>query len=369
MRRPKGREVKTITEFSGFLLSDAIKKLFELTPRPPRPEKKNDRGRHGGKFKGKGKFQKEDKKDEATTSTESVATVDQTTEVVAQPTEAIVETVAQTAEAPVQTTEVAEQITEANAQATETSAPTGDVSATADATAQAATPAPAVDIPKVMGETFKLEGEKLEMFMVALELVKRQWHHLKRVIVMQPAAEGEKAPQGAVEKNGKFYLVEHFFVPKPKFDPRNKGRGGFAGKSGKGRFGGKGGKGKGGGRFGNKPNRGGRPGEVRADGVASGEGAIRDPGLGPDGKPWRSKKPRGPRKPFTTIGPNGELLGRDGTPFRPRQPKNGRDNNRFQPRNNYQQNSASQANSVTTPAAPAQTSGATESRTEEKQSS
>ena len=36
--------MKTITEFSGFTLAEALKKKFELTPKPERPQ-------HGGKKK------------------------------------------------------------------------------------------------------------------------------------------------------------------------------------------------------------------------------------------------------------------------------------------------------------------------------
>ena len=151
-----------------------------------------------------------------------------------------------------------------------------------------------------------------------MEIVKRQPQHLKRVVVMT-AGEGEKAPAGTVEKNGKHYLAEYFFVPKPKFDPRKKG-------DGRGRFG------KGGGKFNKKFNKkrpDGKPSEQRPD------GANARPDRAGGGRPDRAAggRPGGDARPNKGDRPNrdGKPGGRDGKPFRPRNPNNpsSQKNNRF----------------------------------------
>lgn len=95
-------------------------------------------------------------------------------------------------------------------------------------------------------ETDKLEGDKLAMCLAAIEAVKGQRGSLKRVIVMT-AAEGEKAPAGAREIDGKYYVAEFFAeagrpVAAESRDDRFGGKGKRDGRDGKGGRGGKGGR-------------------------------------------------------------------------------------------------------------------------------
>lgn len=220
--------MKTITEFNGFVLSDAFKKMDELAPRPAKTEKKPHQGKKNNSPK---------------------------------------------AEAAAETAVAADAATPTETPATETTteAPAVEAAATETATAET-TEAPKNDVKTAMGEAFKLEGDKLDMFMAAVESASGRRANLKRVIVMT-LNEGEKAPQHAVEKDGKYYLAEYFYQPAParkKFD----GKGGKFG--GKGKRGGKGGKGRGG------------RGDNRGEGRGPGAGGERSAG---GGKPFR-----GPRK-------------------------------------------------------------------------
>lgn len=139
-----------------------------------------------------------------------------------------------------------------------------------------------------IGEVQKVEGEKLALLMGALTAIKGKRGNLKRVIVMIPASEGEKAPNGAFEVEGKFYLSE--FFPEParahkggRGDGKFEGRGGRDGKRG-----------------GKRGGRDGKRGEGRGDG-RSGEGRGGD-------------RPRGPRGPRPDGAPsvNGEVAAAGG---------------------------------------------------------
>lgn len=183
-------------------------------------------------------------------------------------------------------------------------------------------------------ETDKLEGDKLAMCLAAIEAMRGQrGGSLKRVIVMAPG-EGEKAPAGAREIDGKFYLAEFFpEASRPAAAPSRDDRFGGKGKrDGKGGRGGKGGRdSKGGGRDGGKPGRGeGRSAEGRGDrperpqtpsnGVVIGVKAGGAPGATApghvavprgEGRPPRAprapKAPRAPVEPYT--GPNRIVIG------------------------------------------------------------
>lgn len=177
-------------------------------------------------------------------------------------------------------------------------------------------------------ETDKLEGDKLAMCLAAIEAMRGQrGGSLKRVIVMVPG-EGEKAPSGAREIDGKFYLAEFFpEASRPAAAPSKDDRFG-----GKGKRGGKGGRdGKGGGRDGKPAGRGdGRSAEGRGDrperpqtpsnGVVIGVKAGGIPGATApghvavprgEGRPPRAprapKAPRAPVEPYT--GPNRIVIG------------------------------------------------------------
>lgn len=152
----------------------------------------------------------------------------------------------------------------------------------------------AEEIPALLTEAFKYEGDKLKFFQHALDIAKArgasaQDCRVKRVIVLT-LAEGEKAPQGTEQREEQYYLHEMFPTP-----PRpEKGRGRFEGKGrGKGRGKGKrGGRGKGGDR--------GRGGEGRGEG-RGGEG--REAGAGGGGGRRFDKNKRGPRPQQRPGGP------------------------------------------------------------------
>jgi hypothetical protein len=158
-----------------------------------------------------------------------------------------------------------------------------------------------------IGETFKLEGDKLAMFANALELMKDARGSVKRIIVMAKANEEEKAPSNAKEIDGKFYVVEGFPEPS-RAAPRDE-RGGRGDKRG-----GKGGRGdkRGGGR---SPRGGDRP---QGDaGRGEGRGPRGDRPQGDAGAPGfqavggeggrRPRAPRAPVEPYT--GPNRISIG------------------------------------------------------------
>lgn len=76
-----------------------------------------------------------------------------------------------------------------------------------------------------LGESFKLEGEKLNHFVNSLEVASANPTNLKRVLVVS-LAEGEKAPAKAVQ-NGEFYYVPEFYVEmKAKPVEKQTGKGG-----------------------------------------------------------------------------------------------------------------------------------------------
>src|SRR5262245_23683379 len=80
----------------------------------------------------------------------------------------------------------------------------------------------AEELPAAMGEELKLEGDKLTLFLAALEVAEGRHAALKRIVVYAPE-EGKAAPSGAVEKDGKYFLAEFFYVPQK--EPKRRGRG------------------------------------------------------------------------------------------------------------------------------------------------
>jgi hypothetical protein len=96
----------------------------------------------------------------------------------------------------------------------------------------------AEELPQAMGESLKLEGERLDSLLTALEMVEKKSQDLKRVVVYT-LAEGEKAPTQLLQKGDRYYLAEYYpslekkHPPKDfKGDPGKKGkrRGGRRGK-------------------------------------------------------------------------------------------------------------------------------------------
>jgi len=96
------------------------------------------------------------------------------------------------------------------------------------------------EIQASLGETFKLEGDRLKHFFNALDIA-AQNKGLLRMMVMS-LGEGEKAPPKAVAIEGHHYVPEFLVLAQPQQHGRD-GRGG----RGKGRQGGGGGGGRGGG--------------------------------------------------------------------------------------------------------------------------
>lgn len=106
----------------------------------------------------------------------------------------------------------------------------------------------AEEIPALITETFKYEGDKLKFFQAALDMAKARGatpenSRVKRVVVMT-LQETEKAPQGSEKRDEHTYLLEFFPAPP---QPKRKGRDRFDGKGKGGRGKGKRGRGKRGG--------------------------------------------------------------------------------------------------------------------------
>jgi hypothetical protein len=65
------------------------------------------------------------------------------------------------------------------------------------------------ELPAALGEALKLEGDKLNWLMGAMEAAGEKMEHLKRVVVWS-TNEGEKAPAGAKTVGDKHFMVENF---------------------------------------------------------------------------------------------------------------------------------------------------------------
>ncbi len=89
------------------------------------------------------------------------------------------------------------------------------------------------EISTQMGESFKLEGDKLKYFINALDVAKQATSgRLKRVMIVS-FGENESVPARAVKVEETHYLPEyHLEAPKaaPEGDTKNKGAGGGRGK-------------------------------------------------------------------------------------------------------------------------------------------
>lgn len=87
----------------------------------------------------------------------------------------------------------------------------------------------AEEIQTNLGETFKLEGDKLKYFINALEVAGQNPDKLNRVVVMT-LAEGETAPNKATKVEELHYVPEFFSAPKaPEVKAAGGGRGGRGG--------------------------------------------------------------------------------------------------------------------------------------------
>lgn len=158
-------------------------------------------------------------------------------------------------------------------------------------------------------EATKLEGDKLAAFLVAVELVAGKKGNLKRVVV-GALNENEKAPSGAIEKDGKIYVIEFFADAARAAAPARDERGGRDGKrGGRGGKGGRDGKGRGD----SRGPRGDRGGERAAGGApgAPGERSERAPRPAREPRePRAPRAPRPPREPREEVKHNGLYIGK-----------------------------------------------------------
>ena len=86
----------------------------------------------------------------------------------------------------------------------------------------------AEEIQAGLGEAFKYEGDKLKHFVSALEVAEKNAEGLKRVLVVT-LAEGEQAPQKAIQVEAHHYIPEFLVTVKPAGDT-HKGKGGGRGR-------------------------------------------------------------------------------------------------------------------------------------------
>lgn len=92
------------------------------------------------------------------------------------------------------------------------------------------------EIQASLGETFKLEGDKLKYFINALDVAGQNQQNLKRVFVIS-LAEGEAAPAQATQVEELHYVPEFLNSAKPAAAATDSkpGRGGKGGRGGGGR--------------------------------------------------------------------------------------------------------------------------------------
>jgi hypothetical protein len=108
------------------------------------------------------------------------------------------------------------------------------------------------DLPQALGEALKVEGDRLTYLLAALEVIESKPENLKRVVVYN-VDEGKQAPKGTIEKGGKHFLAEYFFIPSAKKERRTSAG---PGKGSRGKKKGRGGRGRGPRREGSQGNRG-----------------------------------------------------------------------------------------------------------------
>lgn len=86
------------------------------------------------------------------------------------------------------------------------------------------------EIPALIGADLKVEGDRLNSLMTALEMVGNKTNDIKRVVV-STVEENEKVPHPKFVKDGKYFLAEYY----PPLAQKNlKGKRDFRGKSRKG---------------------------------------------------------------------------------------------------------------------------------------
>lgn len=76
-----------------------------------------------------------------------------------------------------------------------------------------------------LGETFKLEGEKLKYFSAAIDVASQNTQNLRRVLVVS-LAEGETAPPKAVQVEEHYYVSEFLNLTSAKPEAASERKGG-----------------------------------------------------------------------------------------------------------------------------------------------
>lgn len=143
------------------------------------------------------------------------------------------------------------------------------------------------ELPQALGEALKLEGDKLNFILNALEVVGTRLDDLKRVVVLAPT-EGEKVASGGTQKGDQYYRSEYYPPLQGKGRepmPERGERGGRGGKD----------------RDKKRRKRRGRRGE-RPEGDTS---APREAGAGPSEGSGGEGAPRSRRPPRHRRGPGG----------------------------------------------------------------
>lgn len=88
------------------------------------------------------------------------------------------------------------------------------------------------EIEQGLGETFKLEGEKLKHFINSLDVAQANPEKLRRVVVIS-LNEGEAAPAKATKVDEMYYGPEFLVEARPAAEKSdNRGRGGRGGRGG-----------------------------------------------------------------------------------------------------------------------------------------
>lgn len=80
------------------------------------------------------------------------------------------------------------------------------------------------EIQTALGETFKLEGDKLKHFVNAIDVASNNQTNLKRVVVIS-LNEGEAAPAKAIKVEETHYLPEMIPTARPAAEAGRKGQG------------------------------------------------------------------------------------------------------------------------------------------------
>lgn len=88
------------------------------------------------------------------------------------------------------------------------------------------------EIQTAIGESFKMEGDKLKHFMAAMEIATQNPEKLARVLVVS-LNEGETAPPKAVKIEESHYIPEFQADPRPVNTQKSEMRGGGQGGKGK----------------------------------------------------------------------------------------------------------------------------------------